>query len=55
MPERYAYEVLNFVDGRRTAQDIRAAVSAIYGPIPLDVVVEYLRALEAIRVVEAVK
>ncbi|MDQ3665450.1 MAG: M28 family peptidase [Acidobacteriota bacterium] len=50
----YAYEVLNFLDGRRTAQEVRDAVSATYGPIPLEVVVEYLRALESIRVIEAV-
>ncbi|MGI8837234.1 MAG: M28 family peptidase [Pyrinomonadaceae bacterium] len=51
----YAYEVLNLVDGRRTAQEIRDAASASYGPIPLEVVVEYLRALESIRVIEGVK
>ncbi len=50
----YAYEVLNLVDGRRTVQEIRDAVSAIYGPIPLDLVVEYLRALASIGIVEAV-
>jgi hypothetical protein len=50
----YAYEVLNFADGRRTAREIRDAVSAVYGPIPLDVVVEYLRALESIKVVSTV-
>lgn len=48
----YAYEVLNLVDGRRTAQEIRDAVSAIYGSIPLDVVVEYLRALESITMID---
>jgi hypothetical protein len=47
----YAYEVLNLVDGRRTAQQIRDAVSAIYGPVPLDAVLEYLRALESIGVI----
>jgi aminopeptidase YwaD len=46
----YAYEVLNFVDGRRTAQEIRDAVSAVYGPVPLDAVVEYLHALAEIGV-----
>jgi len=51
----YAYEVLNFLDGRSTAQEVRDAVSASYGPIPLEVVVEYLRALESIRVIEAVR
>jgi aminopeptidase YwaD len=49
----YAYEVLNLVDGRRTAQQIRDAVSAIYGPVPLEFVLEYLRALQEIGVVEA--
>ena len=53
--EEYAYEVLNFADGKRNAQEIRDAVSAEYGPIPLEMVVEYLRALERIGVVEPVK
>ena len=51
----YAYEVLNLVNGRRTAQEIRDFVSATYGPVPLDLVIEYLRALESIKVVESVK
>ena len=51
----YAYEILNLVNGRRTAQDIRDFVSATYGPIPLELVVEYLRALESIHVVEIAK
>jgi hypothetical protein len=50
----YAYEVLNLVNGRRTAQEIRDFVSATHGPVPLDLVVEYLRALESIKVIEAV-
>jgi hypothetical protein len=53
--EEYAYEVLNFVDGKRNAQEIRDAVSAEYGPVPLELVVEYLRALEKIGVVAEVK
>jgi aminopeptidase YwaD len=53
--EEYAYEVLNFADGKRNAQEIRDAVSAEYGPVPLELVVEYLRALEKIGVVEHVK
>jgi aminopeptidase YwaD len=53
--EEYAYEVLNFADGRRNAQEIRDAVSAEYGPVPLEMVVEYLRALEKIGIVETVK
>ena len=47
----YAYEVLNLVDGKRSPAEIRDAVSAIYGPIPLPVVVEFLGALEAAGVV----
>ncbi len=53
--EEYAYEVLNFADGKRNAQEIREAVSAEYGPVPLELVVEYLRALEKIGVIEEVK
>ena len=53
--EEYAYEVLNFADGKRNAQEIRDAVSAEYGPVPLELVVEYLKALEKIGVVEQVK
>jgi hypothetical protein len=53
--EEYAYEVLNFADGKRNAQGIRDAVSAEYGPVPLEVVVEYLKALDKIGVVEQVK
>jgi len=53
--EEYAYEVLNFADGKRNAQEIRDAVSAEYGPVPLEMVVEYLRALEKIGLVSEVK
>jgi hypothetical protein len=53
--EDYAYEVLNFADGKRNAQEIRDAVSAEYGPVPLEKVMEYLKALEKIGVVEQVK
>jgi hypothetical protein len=49
--EEYAYEVLNFADGNRNAQQIRDAVSAEYGPVPMELVVEYLKALEKIGVV----
>ena len=46
---------MNFADGKRNAQEIRDAVSAEYGPVPLEMVVEYLRALEKIGVVEQMK
>ncbi len=52
--EEYAYEVLNFADGNRNAQQIRDAVSAEYGPVSLEFVVEYLTALEKIGVVAQV-
>src|SRR5712692_9916520 len=53
--EEYAYEVLNFANGKRNAQEIRDAVSAEYGPVPLELVAEYLQALEQIGVVERAK
>jgi len=53
--EEYAYEVLNFADGKRNAEEIRDGVSAEYGPVPLELVVEYLQALEKIGVVEKAK
>ncbi|MBZ5527385.1 MAG: M28 family peptidase [Acidobacteriia bacterium] len=53
--EEYAYEALNFADGTRNAREIRDAVSAEYGPVGLEMVVEYLRGLERIGVVELKK
>jgi aminopeptidase YwaD len=52
--EEYAYEVLNMASGKKTALEIRDAVSAEYGPVPLELVLEYLKALgkigEVVRV-----
>lgn len=42
--ELYAYEIVNFVNGKRTVGEIRDAVSAEYGPIPLSLVTDYLHA-----------
>jgi aminopeptidase YwaD len=53
--EEYAYEVLNFADGMRNAHEIDDAVSAEYGPVPLEMVEEYLKALEEIGVAEEMK
>ena len=53
--EEYAFEVLNFANGKRNAQEIRDAVSAEFGPVPFELVAEYLAALEKIGVVEKVK
>jgi hypothetical protein len=46
----YDYEALNLVDGRRTVREIRDALSAILGPVPIDLVAEYLAALAKIDV-----
>lgn len=46
----YALEALNFVDGRRSVQDIRDALTAEYGPVPVEHVAEYLQALEQVGV-----
>lgn len=51
----YAYEVLNLARFPRRAIDVRNDVSAIYGPVPLELVVEFLRALESIGVVRQVQ
>jgi aminopeptidase YwaD len=50
--EEYAYEALNFADGTRTAQQIDEELSAEYGPIPVDLVVEYLQALRRVGVIQ---
>jgi aminopeptidase YwaD len=39
-----AYEIVNFVNGQRTVGEIRDAVSAEYGPIPVSLVTDYLQA-----------
>ena len=48
--DSYAVEALNFVNGTRTVQSIRDALSAEFGPVPLEYVTEYLAALESIGV-----
>jgi aminopeptidase YwaD len=53
--EEYAYEVLNFVDGKRKAHEVRDAVSAEYGPVSFEMVAEYLQALEKIGILERLK
>jgi aminopeptidase YwaD len=53
--EEYAYEVLNMANGKRRAQDIRDVVSAEYGPVPVELVIEYLKALERTGLVAQVK
>ncbi len=50
--EEYAYEALNFADGSRDVQQITDELVAEYGPVPLEMVLEYLTALQKIRVVD---
>jgi hypothetical protein len=47
----YAYEIVNFIDGKRTVGAIRDAVAAELGPIPLDTVDDYLEACEQAKII----
>ena len=44
-PANIVYELGNFVDGKRSISDIRDAVSAEFGPLPLPSVVDYFERL----------
>jgi aminopeptidase YwaD len=46
LSELYAYEIVNFVDGKRSVGEIRDMVSAEYGPLALDLVDDYLDACQ---------
>jgi aminopeptidase YwaD len=50
--ELYAYEIVNFVNGKRTLGEIRDAVSAEYGPLPVDLVADYLEACAEAGVIQ---
>jgi aminopeptidase YwaD len=47
----YAYEIVNFIDGRRSAAQIRDEVSAELGPLPLDIVLDFLKACEEAKII----
>jgi aminopeptidase YwaD len=47
----YAYEIVNFIDGKRTVADIRDAVSGELGPVPLEIVSDYLKACEEAKII----
>jgi len=47
----YAYEIVNFVDGKRSVADIRDAVSAEFGPISVNIVSDYLNACEEAKII----
>lgn len=51
----YAYEVLNFVNGKRSTRQIRDEVSAEFGPVSMELVSEYLRALETAGMVRSAR
>ena len=46
------YEIVNFIDGKRTVSEIRHAVSAEYDPIPTPVVARYIEDLVKADVVK---
>jgi aminopeptidase YwaD len=50
--ELYAYEIANFADGKRTVGEIRDAVSAEYGPLPMSLVTDYLEACAEAKVIQ---
>ena len=50
----FIYEALNLVDGKRSVSDIRDWLLAELGEVPLENVVEYLKALESIDVLRVV-
>ena len=50
--ELYAYEIVNFVNGKRTVGEIRNAVSAEYGPLQVNLVADYLDACAEAGVIQ---
>ncbi len=48
----YAYEIVNFVDGKKSVADIRDAVAAEFGPIPLEIVGDYLNACAEAKIID---
>jgi hypothetical protein len=50
--ELYAYEIANFVNGKRTVGEIRDAVSAEYGPVAVTLVADYLNACAEAGVIQ---
>ncbi len=47
----YAYEIVNFVDGKRSLGQIRDAVAGEFGPISLELVSDYLQACEEAKII----
>jgi hypothetical protein len=53
--ETLTYETLNLVDGKRSVRDIQNVLSAAYGAVPADAVLDHLKLLEKLGVVELTK
>jgi hypothetical protein len=51
--EEYAYEALNFADGNRSVRQITTALTTEYGPVPEELVLEYLLALQRIGILSS--
>jgi aminopeptidase YwaD len=47
----YAYEIVNLVDGKKSVAEIRDVVAGEFGPIPLEVVSDYLQACEEAKII----
>jgi aminopeptidase YwaD len=52
LSELYAYEMVNFVDGKRSVGEIRDAVSAEYGPLAVALVNDYLEACHEAGIIQ---
>lgn len=52
MDSRITYEILNFIDGKKSVLDIRNAVSAEFEPVRLEWVIDYLELLEKAGIVK---
>jgi hypothetical protein len=46
------FELVNFIDGRRNVTEIRDALSAEFGPVPMGAVARYLEDLVTVGVVQ---
>ena len=51
----FGYEALNLVDGRRSVGEIRDALAASVGPVPIEEVAEYLDMLARLGVIGIVQ
>jgi hypothetical protein len=45
------FELVNFIDGRRSVSEIRDALAAEFGPVPLEAIARYLEDLVTVGVI----